>query len=184
MLLALQQHHQKFSPGIWPGKHFSGNWQRSRHLYCLSLKKQLTHPGHRPRISNLNPPQLQQDTVIELCSKMFPQEAKSNLIIQLAIENMPGYSLVIKPPSSHIFRICSDACSEEQKAEGKGNAHTVSLWYQAHWTEASEALLQRGAQHQTGKTEVVWQIFWWSVALGFSMVRQELNACFENSDFN
>lgn len=166
MLLALQ-HHQKFSPGIWPGKHFSGNWQRSRHLYYLSLKKQLTHPGHRPWISNLNPPQLQQDIVIELCSKMFPQEAKSNLIIQLAIA---GYSLVIKPPSSHIFRICSDACSEEQKAKGKGNAHTVSLWYQAHWTEASEALLQRGAQHQTGKRSCLADIL---VISGFGLLHGE-----------
>lgn len=56
MLLALQQYGQKFSPGIWPWKHFSANWQRSRHLYCLPLKKQLTCPGHTPWIANLNPP--------------------------------------------------------------------------------------------------------------------------------
>lgn len=35
--------------------------------------------------------------------------------------------LVIETPFSLMFRICSDACSEEQKAEGKGTVHTVSL---------------------------------------------------------
>lgn len=65
--------------------------------------------------------------MIEGCSKKFPQEAKSDLIIQLAVENMPGYSLVIETPSLLLFGICSDAWSEEQKAEGKGAAHTVSL---------------------------------------------------------
>lgn len=184
MLLALQQYGQKFSPGIWPWKHLSANWQRSRHLYCLPLKKQLTCPGHTPWIANLNPP----PATTRYCDwgmlQKVPSRSKERLNNSVGSREYAWLQLdnrdtIFAPVWDLLWCLVRGA---ESRGEGSCT-HCHSLLYKTRWTEASGALLQRGAQHQPGKREVVWQIFWWSVALGSSMVRQELNGCFENSDF-
>lgn len=131
MLLALQQYGQKFSPGIWPWKHLSANWQRSRHLYCLPLKKQLTCPGHTPWIANLNPP----PATTRYCDwgmlQKVPSRSKERLNNSVGSRE---YAWLQLGNRDTIFAPVWDLlwCLEEQKAEGKGAAHTVTACCTRH----------------------------------------------------